>query len=45
MNNKVEPTIHTLEGYTVDPNSRGLWTREKGYPLKLADEGKEEGEE
>ena len=45
MNNKVKDTIHTINGYTIDPNHYGLWTRKNGYPVKLADEGKEEGEE
>ncbi len=45
MNSKVKDTIHTIEGYTVDPNAYGLWTRKNGYPVKLADEGKEKESE
>ena len=32
---RVEETIHTINGYNVDPKGFGLFTRHKGYEIKV----------
>jgi len=45
MNYKIKPTIHTIDGYIVDPNSYGFWTRKNGYPITVEDYEKEKEKE